>query len=134
MTRDPVFSENPSLPPVSNRHVGTLIYHCGGDSLGPETPVTVVTPSGLRVPVPDGIGLPPDGSGLPGSLRIETLSEEGPPALIRDNRSAITALLGDGDGGCAVARGRRFGVGLLALLLVTRAASAWRRRRWARRQ
>jgi hypothetical protein len=137
MNRDPVFSENATLPPVSNVHQGTITYHCGGELLSAATPATLVTEQGFVIRYPQGTGTPPS-IPLAGSARIETLAEEGAAAVVTDNRAAIVAALAtlepipqrdppaasaSGGGGCALG-GRPSLPGALVLLLAI--LRAWR--------
>jgi hypothetical protein len=85
MNMDPVFSENPDLPEVSLIHSATLTYPCGGDPW-------LHTGQGFEIQYPDGAA--PTASGLPPSLRLETLREEGAPTVITDNSDAIVAAAG----------------------------------------
>jgi hypothetical protein len=128
MNRDPVFSENRSLPEVSNVHQATVTVHCGlfgGDTN--ELPATLVTEQGFTIEYPDGapfVGFtptPPPGplpvpEPLPASMRIETVTEEGPPVVVLDNAPRIGSLLDTG--GCEVAPGRARGAGAALLLFL----------------
>src|SRR5262249_23025909 len=89
MNRDPVFSENGKLPPVSNLHNATLVYHCNGGAPGPGTPATIITEQGHGVPLPGGAALGPPSVAAPASERIETLAEDGAPTVIAANTARI---------------------------------------------
>jgi len=118
MNKDPVFSWNKSLPPVSNIHVATLQVHCGPfGAADPRTaPATLSTDSGLRIEYPAGLTAAPPAE-VPASARIETLPEEGSAAIVVDNSQLIESRLGGG--GCAVAPGgSSLGTLLVASLLV----------------
>jgi hypothetical protein len=86
MTRDPVFAFNPSLPEVPRVRAGRQQFNC-------ETgQVRIVTPAGTSRPVDfsqRGQGTPPTLGTGPGSLRIETLGEEGEPLVETNNEAAI---------------------------------------------
>ncbi|HZS39142.1 MAG TPA: DUF2330 domain-containing protein [Polyangia bacterium] len=131
MNKDPVFSFNPSLPNWSNVHDGTLTYNCGffSHSGVNDTPATLVTADGWRVQYPGGVPSTFTPPPLPGSARIEILSEEGPPVVVTDN----THVIGDGLGqGCSAALGGRAPTGgFAALFLVGALALLLRRRRAA---
>jgi hypothetical protein len=92
MTRDPVFAENPALPPVSNVHKATAFFHCNGDALSATTPVSVETEQGYFVSFAGGANAPVP-SQLPASRRIEALTQDGPPVTLVDNDSAIASML-----------------------------------------
>ncbi|MEW5737859.1 MAG: DUF2330 domain-containing protein [Myxococcota bacterium] len=107
MTRDPVFSFNPSLAPVSRDHTATLHTEC--TPFGTFT--TFTTEQGW---VTHSSQFEPTG---PGALRIETLSEEGPAKILTDNTSVIDPGR-SGCGGCASVE--PMGLGLVAALLALR--------------
>jgi hypothetical protein len=81
MTADPVFSENPDLPPVQPLHTATLTAPCRGQSW-------LESDQGFEVQYPG------SAVGLSAALRIETLREAGPPVVDTDNTEAIKAALG----------------------------------------
>src|SRR5262249_42210316 len=92
MNSDPAFSYNTSLPNVSNCPTATWTYHCGmltSSANAAATSSTLVTEQGWRIEFPNGAGTGtsyrPPAPGLPGSLRIEVLREEGPAQVIVDN-------------------------------------------------
>jgi hypothetical protein len=110
MDRDPVFSYNPTLPDWPNVHEATLTYHCGffGRSNQSQTPATLKTASGYELQFPYGTGNGFTPPALPGSERIETIMEEGPPSVVTDNRSYILESLGrQSAAGCAATAGSR---------------------------
>ena len=124
MNSDPVFSYNASLPNVSNVHTATWTYHCGmltSSANAAATSSTLVTEQGWRIQFPNGAGTQtsyrPPAPGLPGSLRIEVLAEEGAPKVVVDNSGVIAGALGEG--GCSMAAGGRLegGIGLMTMLL-----------------
>lgn len=136
MTKDPVFSFNPTLPDVSNVHEATLTFLCSFFQDGPAN-----TPAILKLPG-DGREIylenqaawaNRDLTGIPASRRIELLREEGEPEIELDNSSRISG--GEG-GGCACTSERSSGSaggalasGLLALGLGAVVSSRRRRSR-----
>jgi hypothetical protein len=129
MDRDPVFSENGKLPPVSNQHSAQLVLHCNGDRAGSRTPATLVTEQGHFIPYLNGTQAASPTFVVPASQRIETLSEEGAPVIVADNGAAIDDVLGKlpqpatGGGGCGVTHRRSVGAAtLLALIVLVRLA------------
>jgi hypothetical protein len=121
MNKDPVFSFNSSLADVPNVHDGTLDYECGlFSSTGlNDTPATLLTAQGWVIRYPGGVPTQFTQPDLPGSARIEILSEEGPPQVVTDNTHVIAGDLGQG--GCAAALGGRApatGVGLAAVAML----------------
>jgi hypothetical protein len=134
MTRDPVFTWSKALGGFANVHQATLTYHCDGAALGATTPATLETEQGYVVSYPHGTAgaAPID---LPGSRRIEVLSEDLPPAAIIDNDERIVAALAQrppaapaGPEACAVAGSQAGGLAPLLVLIV------WRLRRRAVRR
>jgi hypothetical protein len=125
MNKDPVFSYNGSLPDVSNVHTATWTYHCpallGSAQNAATTPSTLLTEQGWRIEYPNGAGtsstFTPPAPGLPGSLRIEVLREEGAPEVVQDNSGRIAGAFGGG--GCGVAAFGQVGggVGIVTSLL-----------------
>ena len=124
MNKDPVFSYNGSLPNVSNVHTATLTYHCGlliSSGSAQTTAATLVTEQGWRIEYPNGAPnstqFSPPAPGLPGSLRIEILREEGAPQVVVDNSGVISGALNQG--GCGVAVGGRLegSIGFATMLL-----------------
>ncbi len=115
MTRDPVFSFNPSLPDVSRDHTANLVIQCGlfGDSS--TSPATLTTEQGWNFQLSNA-STSPQLSGVPAALRIETLSEEGAPQVLTDNKVAIGAKAA----GCSCTVVEPFGLGLVALVAVLR--------------
>ena len=129
MNKDPVFSFNPGLSDLSNIHNGTLTYPCsifGSPNQG-TTPVEVVTEQGWKVEYAHGTANGADiPSAVPGSLRIEIVSEEGSPQVVTDNTGLIEKYLGRTGVGCSVSGPAGRGEGLPALLLIGAAAGlAW---------
>ncbi|MDP1829597.1 MAG: DUF2330 domain-containing protein [Archangium sp.] len=114
MTRDPVFSFNPSLPEVSRDHTATLRIDCGLGGDISTSPATLTTEQGWVFQLPNRNTTPP-GKG-PNALRIETLAEEGSPLVILDNGKTIADKMGCG---CSSVD-PLFGAGLLALLVARR--------------
>ena len=126
MTKDPVFSFNPDLPEVSNRHTATVeVLECGSGNF-PDTngPAILTTEQGRRVYLPGGLG----DSGwlntpMPASLRIEMLREEGAPSVVTDNEATIADSIDENhavppkadDGGCSTRTGTAPGAGALLL-------------------
>ena len=115
MTRDPVFSFNPSLAEVSRDHTATLRIDCGLGGNPSSSPATLTTEQGWVFQLPNR-GSTIDTSKSPGALRIETLSEEGNPVVLIDNGKAIGDKLGCG----CTSVDPLFGAGLLAMLLARR--------------
>ena len=124
MNKDPVFSYNGSLPNVGNVHTATLTYHCGmiiGSTSAQTTSSTLVTEQGWHIEYPNGppnsTQFTPPAPGLPGSLRIEILREEGAPEVVVDNSGMISGALNQG--GCGVAVGGRLegSIGIATMLL-----------------
>ncbi len=132
MNSDPVFSENPDLPPVPTLHSATLTIPCRGDAwLTTESKRQEQWISSL-----------PPSKSYPGAEKIELLREAGPPQIVTDNTAAINALLGpvdtgsgsasvpkaDDGGGCNLRRSAAGGT-LGTFLLVAAAILVARRRR-----
>ena len=115
MTRDPVFSFNPSLAEVSRDHTATLRIDCGLGGNPSSSPATLTTEQGWVFQLPNR-GSTIDTSKSPGALRIETLSEEGNPVVLLDNGKAIGDKLGCG----CTSVDPLFGAGLLAMWLARR--------------
>lgn len=91
MNKDPAFSFNPMLPPVSNVHRATFTSRC--DSMGRLTGAGVLTTEqGWVVDFPDGVTANLGADPPPSSLRIELLGEEGPPTVVTDNTGRMSAL------------------------------------------
>lgn len=115
MTRDPVFSFNPSLAEVSRDHTANLRIDCGLGGDPSTSPATLTTEQGWVFQLPNR-GTTIDTSKGPGALRIETLAEEGAPLVLIDNGKAIGNKLGCG----CTSVDPLFGAGLLAMLLARR--------------
>jgi hypothetical protein len=99
MSKDPVFSFNPSLPTVPREHTATMEVNCGlsGDQF--TSPARLVTEQGWVTRFPEGRVNPPEETrfaGTPSALRIETLGEEGLPKVLTDNSSPISKVNGCG--------------------------------------
>ncbi len=140
MNLDPVFSQNPDLPDVPLLHSATLTFPCSGSAW-------LATDGGFEVQYPG--GLAPSISGLPSTLRLETLRESGDPIVNIDNSDAIKAQLGpvshgssqasssspssDSSQGCACDTSARTRNQLSTALFVVLAAVLVRRRRRAKR-
>ena len=115
MTRDPVFSFNPSLAEVSRDHTANLRVDCGLGGDPSTSPATLTTEQGWVFQLPNR-GTAPDVSRGPGALRIETLAEEGNPLVLLDNGKAIANKIGCG----CTSVDPLFGLGLIALLAARR--------------
>jgi MYXO-CTERM domain-containing protein len=115
MTRDPVFSFNATLPPVSRDHTATLRIDCGLGGDQSSSPATLTTEQGWVFQLPNR-GTTPDLTKGPASLRIETLAEEGNPTVLVDNGKTIANKIGCG---CTTVD-PLFGVGLIGLLAARR--------------
>ncbi len=120
MNKDPVFSFNPSLPDMPFTHNGTLTYHCGLFShSGPnDTPATLVTAEGWEIQYAGGVGGQFVEPNLPGSARIEILSEEGPPQVVTDNTAAIGGGLNQGGCSAAIGGAHPMAGGIIGVLFV----------------
>jgi hypothetical protein len=79
MTADPVFSENPDLPGVSNLHSANVTIPCSGQSWIDADPFSSQLPNSIF---------------LPGARRIETLRESGLPTVNTDNDVKIETAIG----------------------------------------
>jgi hypothetical protein len=90
MNRDPAFSFNPSLPAVSNVHQATMTVSCASDGFT-ENRAVLTTEQGWRLEFPAGRSSAPriEPSSLPASVLIEVLREEGPSAVVTDNRPKL---------------------------------------------
>ena len=100
MTEDPVFSFNPDLPEVSNRHSGLLSYFCDGSGAPLSTvPTRLTTEQGYEVWYPEGTGGAQPGSPvaniseMPQSTYIDILREAGAEDREVDNVELISQLL-----------------------------------------
>jgi hypothetical protein len=123
MNRDPVFSFNPSLPDVSRDHTATLRIDCGLFGDISTSPATLTTEQGWVFQLPNrgtSGGTTTVQADGPGSLRIETLAEEGAPTVLVDNGKKIAAATGCG---CASVDPLVV-VGALGLLLARRRRAA----------
>ncbi len=115
MTRDPVFSFNPSLADQSRDHTATLRIDCGLGGDSSTSPATLTTEQGWVFQLPNRSAPPQYGRG-PSALRVETLREEGSPVVLLDNGKNIADKIGCG---CSSVD-PMFGAGLLALLAARR--------------
>lgn len=105
MTKDPVFSFNPDLPEVSNRHEGSLTYYCdlvNEPTIG-SSPAVLYTEQGFKIVYNSGTGesteefsfSPID---MPQSQYQEILREEGKPEIVIDNTKNIQSALDKNNG------------------------------------
>ncbi|MBK6683297.1 MAG: DUF2330 domain-containing protein [Deltaproteobacteria bacterium] len=109
MTKDPVFSFNSQLPPVSNIHEATFSYLCDGAQNGPgDTRGILALPDGRRFFLNNQAAWNQrDRAGVPYSRRIEVLREEGAPEIELDNSGRISPADQDPDeDGCQCLNGR----------------------------
>lgn len=113
MTRDPVFSYNPTLPEVSRDHTATYEVNCGIAGSQFTSPGRLITEQGWSIKYPNGRGSAPERSLAqgPAALRVETLAEEGAPIVDLDNTVPIRQV--QGCGGCSAVD--PLGLGLLAM-------------------
>ncbi|MBL8918771.1 MAG: DUF2330 domain-containing protein [Myxococcaceae bacterium] len=113
MTRDPVFSYNPSLPEVSRDHNATYEVNCGIAGSQFTSPGRLITEQGWSIKYPNGRSSDPERALAqgPSALRVETLAEEGAPIVDLDNTAPIRQV--QGCGGCSAVD--PLGLGLLAL-------------------
>jgi hypothetical protein len=113
MTRDPVFSYNPSLPEVSRDHTATYEVNCGVAGSQFSSPGRLITEQGWSIKFPNGRNSAPERSLAqgPAALRVETLAEEGAPIVDLDNTVPIRQV--QGCGGCSAVD--PLGLGLLAM-------------------
>jgi MYXO-CTERM domain-containing protein len=92
MNRDPAFSFNPSLAPVSNVHQATMRISCPNQTsqIG-----LLTTEQGWQLEYPNGqFGQPfVSLSSLPASLRVEIEKEEGPSQIVIDNLVKQASIL-----------------------------------------
>lgn len=117
MTRDPVFSFNPSLPEVSNEHSADFEYICDENQDGlNNTPGLLRLADGRRfyVAQPSAWANEPI-SEAPYSKRIEVLREEGLPIVETDNGPLLISIADPEGCTCAAAP---TGARPLSLLLV----------------
>ena len=124
MTRDPVFSFNPSLPDVSNVHEATFTFDCEDASRG-----ILGLPDGRRFFVTNqNEWVSRDRGDVPFSRRIELLAEEGAPEIEIDNATRLTPSDVDAGGcGCSTSSNPSGTSAWLGMLLV--AGLVWRQRR-----
>lgn len=114
MTRDPVFSFNPSLPEVSRDHTATLRLDCGLIAGNSSTAAaTLITEQGWTFHM-DNQFATRDLTAGPAALRIETLREEGAPEVLTDNANILKST-----SGCSVG-GADLMLASLGLLLIRR--------------
>ena len=121
MNKDPAFSFNASLPPVSNLHTATMHVSCSRLT-GQEEEAVLTTEQGWQLPYPSGRfgAVAIDRLHVPASLLIEVLREEGLPQTVTSNVPAMHPPQATGCG-CQGEPGALW-AGALALL-------AFRRRR-----
>jgi hypothetical protein len=114
MNRDPVFSYNPTLAPVSRDHTATYEVNCGVAGNQFTSPGRLITEQGWSLKYPNGRQQTPERELVvgPSALRIETLAEEGAPIVDLDNSAPIRKV--EGCGGCSAVS--PLGLGLVALL------------------
>jgi hypothetical protein len=117
MTRDPVFSFNPSLPDVSRDHTAVLTIDCSPLVDFSSAPRTLKTEQGWIL---SGGRASAAVSAGPSALRIETILEEGAPQVLTDNSGLIGKTLGCG--GCTAVDPVTMSLAALALLLRRRRA------------
>lgn len=99
MTKDPVFSFNPSLPDVDNEHNADFTVLCDGSGNVDGSGILSL-PDGRRFFVNDQSAWSSrDRSGVPYSRRIELLREEGAPRVEVDNTTRLSDSDAD-NGGC----------------------------------
>ncbi len=131
MTKDPVFSYNPSLEDVSNIHEATFTILCSG--FGDPTGSGILElPDGRRFFVEDqGEWINRDREGVPYSTRIERLLEEGAPRVDVDNSSSLSPGDPEANSGCACTAqdNQRQGLGSSLLLGLALLGFAFIRRR-----
>jgi hypothetical protein len=114
MSKDPVFSFNPSLLGVSRDHTANLQVNCGLAGTFSESPARLVTEQGWIIKYPRGQANAPEATFAsgPGALRIETLAEEGNPTVTLDNTPPLEKLQSSG---CGCSTVDPLGVGLFAI-------------------
>ncbi len=113
MTRDPVFSFNPSLPDVSNIHTAIFETDCGVAGRG-----VLTLPDGRRFSVDDPTTwVDRSGAAVPFSRRIERLRLEGGPLVEVDNTALISASDADQAVGCHAGLGPANAAWLLLVVL-----------------
>lgn len=95
MTRDPVFSFNPSLPDVSRDHTAQLRIDCGLGGDPSSSPATLTTEQGWVFQLENSSATPALAA-VPSAFRVETLGEEGGPTVLIDNGKKIAAATGCG--------------------------------------
>lgn len=133
MTKDPVFSFNPSLPDVDNVHEATFTYLCDAAQDGSDnTPGILELPDGRRFYLENEAAWDTKNrSTVPYSRRIEFLREEGPPEVEVDNTTNLSTSTA-GDRGCACSSERETTNGLTSLLAVLGIGLVAMRRRFGR--
>ena len=132
MTRDPVFSFNPTLLAYSNVHEATLTTYCDGSNQ-PLTsmPARLVTEQGYILQYPNGTGSRTTptpfaaSDSTPPSTRLEILREEGPPEVVVDNKALIQG--GFSPRSCSSGGDNPAALPMLMLLLIAAGLVAWRR-------
>jgi hypothetical protein len=118
MTRDPVFSFNPSLADVSRDHTAKLVIECNMFTEVQNAARTLTTEQGWVFHL-NNASATPDLAVGPGALRIETLPEEGAPNVLTDNANFIAKQVASA-AGCTCSAVDPLALGLVGLLLTLR--------------
>ena len=137
MDRDPLFSFNSTLDPVSNVRVATRLMTCDDGGI---TAQSITTPSGLVIELEDGAvpgavvrqdGETVRGAESTGAAVVSTFLEEGPPMIITDNREDLAQQYSGAaaDEGCDCSATGRSGAEIWGLGLLALAGLRRRRRR-----
>jgi len=96
MTLDPLFSFNPDLPDLSNRHTANRVIECNPDVSFNEAPWRIELPQGgvIRGVGTQGIGTwPAPLAALPPNLTIVRTGESGTGKVVENNADAINDQL-----------------------------------------
>jgi hypothetical protein len=91
MNKDPAFSFNPTLAPVSNVHQATLTQRCNASGTALADAV-LTTEQGWVLYLPDQVNPSLGATPPPTSLRIEVLPEEGAPMVLTDNSGLMGSV------------------------------------------
>ncbi len=94
MTEDPLFHENPDLPPVSASYSATRTFACEGNDW-------IDLPDGRRIALTDA-GTWPNLEDMPMVERVEQVPAMGAPQVTSNERDAIDELLDDHNQGALV--------------------------------
>lgn len=136
MSKDPVFSFNPSLPEVSNIHTARLVTTCEYDVFsGEQFSSRLITEQGWVLYLPENGGNDWPQANLPASRATEVLREEGPAEVVKDNNRAVSDAIKrfraapGSSGGCVAAPGLGGGAAGVGLLALPFAIGLLRRRR-----